>query len=138
MGPSWTLDRYVRVRGEVRDTGRETWRGPRPGGFRRAGLKLHRASANGNHFNLVLPESTGNTTRRADHFEGRVHGVTYLPHSYSSTMVYTVALDAAASRFHGASIAGLVVGAMGVFVFTAALRHWLREQRRFREAAEGA
>ena len=34
------------------------------------------------------------------------------------------------SRFTGASIAGLVVGAMGVFVFTAALRHWLNERRR--------
>ena len=29
-----------------------------------------------------------------------------------------------AHRLHGASIAGLVVGAMGVFVFTVALRHW--------------
>ncbi len=31
--------------------------------------------------------------------------------------------------------AGLVVGAMGVFVFAVALRHWLRERRRFREEA---
>jgi len=38
-------------------------------------------------------------------------------------------LDMTASRFTGASIAGLVVGAMGVFVFTVALRHWLRERR---------
>jgi hypothetical protein len=34
-----------------------------------------------------------------------------------------------ASRFHGASIAGLVVGAMGVFVFAVALRHWLNQRR---------
>ncbi|MHC4503115.1 MAG: hypothetical protein ACYTFI_07410 [Planctomycetota bacterium] len=34
-------------------------------------------------------------------------------------------VDLTSGRFHGASIAGLVVGAMGVFVFTAALRHWL-------------
>jgi len=40
-----------------------------------------------------------------------------------------LAVDATASRFHGASVAGLVVGAMGVFVFTVALRHWLRERR---------
>ena len=32
-------------------------------------------------------------------------------------------------RFHPASIAGLVVGAMGVFVSTVALRHCLRERR---------
>jgi hypothetical protein len=35
------------------------------------------------------------------------------------------------------SIAGLAVGAMGVFVFAAALRHWLGERRRFREDAGG-
>jgi len=38
-------------------------------------------------------------------------------------------IDTDASLFHGASIAGLVVGAMGVFVFSVALRHWLRERR---------
>jgi len=31
--------------------------------------------------------------------------------------------------FHGVSIAGLVVGAMGVFVFSVALRHWLKERK---------
>jgi hypothetical protein len=40
-----------------------------------------------------------------------------------------VCVDATASRLHGASVAGLVVGAMGVFVFSVALRHWLRERR---------
>ena len=40
-----------------------------------------------------------------------------------------LSLDTTASRFHGASVAGLVVGAMGVFVFTVALRHWLGERR---------
>ncbi|MHC4503055.1 MAG: hypothetical protein ACYTFI_07110 [Planctomycetota bacterium] len=44
-------------------------------------------------------------------------------------------VDVGASRFTGASIAGLLVGAMGVFVFTVALRHWLGERRRFREGA---
>ena len=37
-----------------------------------------------------------------------------------------------ANRAHGASVAGLVVGAMGVFVFGAAFRHWLGERRAFR------
>ncbi len=44
-------------------------------------------------------------------------------------------VDVEAGRLHGASIAGLVVGAMGVFVFTVALRHWLKERRAFGEAA---
>ncbi len=43
-----------------------------------------------------------------------------------------IQVDCAASRFTGASIAGLVVGAMGVFVFGAALRHWLNQRRAFR------
>ena len=38
-------------------------------------------------------------------------------------------IDATASHFHPASIAGLLVGAMGVFVFAVALRHWLGQRR---------
>jgi hypothetical protein len=40
-------------------------------------------------------------------------------------------IDTGSSRFTGASVAGLVVGAMGVFVFGAALRHWLNRRRAF-------
>ena len=46
-------------------------------------------------------------------------------------------LDTTRSRFTGASVAGLVVGAMGVFVLTVALRHWLGERRAWREKTEG-
>ncbi len=42
---------------------------------------------------------------------------------------YSPSLDVSASRFHGASIAGLVVGAMGCFIFGLYLRAWLRETR---------
>jgi hypothetical protein len=44
-------------------------------------------------------------------------------------------VDSRASRFHGASIAGLAVGAMGVFVLAVAFRHWLGERRKFRPEA---
>jgi hypothetical protein len=47
--------------------------------------------------------------------------------------VLIVFLDA--GRWHEASIAGLVVGAMGVFVFTVAFRHWFGERRKFRGQA---
>ena len=40
-----------------------------------------------------------------------------------------VTVDTTASRFTGASVAGLVVGAMGVFVFAVAFRDWLGECR---------
>jgi hypothetical protein len=45
--------------------------------------------------------------------------------------------DPSSSRWTPQTIAGLVVGAMGVFVFTVALRHWLRERRCFREDMKG-
>jgi len=38
-------------------------------------------------------------------------------------------LHTTASRFHGASIAGIVVGAMGVFIFGLYLRRWVKERR---------
>jgi hypothetical protein len=37
--------------------------------------------------------------------------------------------DYSASRWHGASIAGLVVGAMGAFIFGIYLRRWLHERK---------
>lgn len=65
-------------------------------------------------------------------FRGRVSVSESYPVAQWSNLVI---VDTTASRFTGASIAGLVVGAMGVFVFTVALRHWLRERRSFREEA---
>ena len=38
-------------------------------------------------------------------------------------------VDGTASRFHPASVAGLVVGAMGCFIFGLYLRRWLRERK---------
>jgi hypothetical protein len=40
-----------------------------------------------------------------------------------------ICLLAVVSRFHGASIAGIVVGAMGCFIFGLYLRGWLRERK---------
>jgi hypothetical protein len=41
---------------------------------------------------------------------------------------FGVTLDTTASRFHPASVAGLVVGAMGCFIFGLFLRRWLKER----------
>jgi hypothetical protein len=38
-------------------------------------------------------------------------------------------INTLASRFHGASIAGLVIGVMGCFIFGLYLRSWLRERK---------
>jgi hypothetical protein len=51
---------------------------------------------------------------------------------------WTYALvDTTASRFHPASVAGLVVGAMGAFVFGLYLRRWMKERGKSL-TAEGA
>ncbi len=48
-----------------------------------------------------------------------------IPHSGP----YPLKLDTTASRFHPASIAGIVVGVMGCFIFGLYLRGWMRERR---------
>jgi hypothetical protein len=40
-----------------------------------------------------------------------------------------LAIDPAASRWTGASVAGLVVGAMGILIFALHLRRWLGVRR---------
>jgi len=40
-----------------------------------------------------------------------------------------ITIDGRVSRFHPASIAGIVVGAMGVFIFGLYLRRWAKERR---------
>jgi hypothetical protein len=43
--------------------------------------------------------------------------------------IFRRCLNTRASRFHGASVAGIVVGTMGVFIFGLYLRRWLRERK---------
>jgi len=49
--------------------------------------------------------------------------------SWSSIPTVSLYVDATRSRWTGASVAGLVVGAMGVFIFALHLRRWLRVRR---------
>jgi hypothetical protein len=58
---------------------------------------------------------------------GRARITEYYTEEASSS--YRLSVDEGSGRLHGASVAGLVVGAMGVFVFVVALRHWLREKK---------
>ncbi|MHC4253685.1 MAG: hypothetical protein ACYS9X_31605 [Planctomycetota bacterium] len=57
---------------------------------------------------------------------GRAVGLRDMPSVFTSV---APAIDCSASRFHPASVAGLVVGAMGVFVFGLYLRRWVKERR---------
>jgi len=45
-----------------------------------------------------------------------------------SVLVF-VTVDTRASRLHPASVAGIVVGAMGVFIFGLHLRMWVKERK---------
>ncbi|MHC4502879.1 MAG: hypothetical protein ACYTFI_06210 [Planctomycetota bacterium] len=86
---------------------------------------------------------TGYAPDRQQPFVGRVQremvtGIAMWSGGSGVTEDIMVELDATASRLTGASVAGLVVGAMGVFVFGAALRQWLNRRRVFgAQAPEG-
>jgi hypothetical protein len=70
-------------------------------------------------FLLAVTTSPGVAPHNAMYLEGRF---LFLPD------IVNLCFDFTASRWHGASITGLVVGAMGVFVFTLYLRTWLKER----------
>ncbi|GAF89556.1 unnamed protein product, partial [marine sediment metagenome] len=63
--------------------------------------------------------------------KGRLHtAATYeIGQTEAAEPTWRIAVLLPVGRWTGASIAGLVVGAMGVFVFAMAVRHWLRERR---------
>jgi hypothetical protein len=60
-------------------------------------------------------------------YTGRVVGQEWKDHQLRRLVF--VSVDTTAGRFTGASVAGLVVGAWGVFVFAAALKAWLNQRR---------
>ena len=64
-------------------------------------------------------------------FVGRVKGRAITDYDeYTVRFVRPVPfLDTTASRLHPASVSGLVVGAMGCFIFGLYLRRWLRERK---------
>ncbi|MHC4248684.1 MAG: hypothetical protein ACYS9X_06100 [Planctomycetota bacterium] len=70
----------------------------------------------------ALPERGSQVTLR-----GRVDSYESLC-SHRGIVVHYV-LDGTQGRLHPASIAGLVVGAMGVFIFGLYLRRWLRQRK---------
>ncbi|MHC5054819.1 MAG: hypothetical protein ACYTKD_08885 [Planctomycetota bacterium] len=55
-----------------------------------------------------------------------VHGRVVAETRIGSVSMRFLGVDAAASRWTGASVAGLVVGAMGIFIFALHLRRWMR------------
>ncbi len=71
---------------------------------------------------VVTVQAYGSLTRLESDPPGTTRGRVVIDDAMGSAFL---CIDVTASRWTGASVAGLVVGAMGVFVFVAALRHWL-------------
>ncbi len=69
-------------------------------------------------------------------YVGRLTWWQWNPDEPDGTLFIPV-LDTTEGRWHAASISGLVVGAMGVFIFGLAVRHWLKKRRAWRKEAEG-
>ncbi len=107
---AWPDDAYVSFSGKVY------------GRFRRKETSIVYIRDGDEFVNVTMWDAHAPPTGSEATIFGRVK-----PHLHEH--VSTSAVDTTASRFHGASIAGLVVGAMGVFVFTVGLRHWLGERR---------
>ncbi len=122
VGSSWPSGRYVCLRGLLQE-------GPGSKMHRRNGLRMYRVAAADVECDVVLPQSAEGRWQRESLFVGRVRAVSTVPDGSYYLQSTAMALDATVGRWHGASITGLVVGAMGVFVFAVYLRHWLRERR---------
>ncbi len=128
VGSSWPSGRYVCLRGVLQE-------GPGSKVHRRNGLRVYRLAAADIECDVVLPQSAEGSWERETLFVGRVRAVSIVPDGSYYLLYTTMALDATVGRWHGASVAGLVVGAMGVLVFAVYLRHWLKERRAFGEQA---
>ena len=105
------------------------WPSPESSKWRVYGSPLRQAEAGGGIYVSVkgLPEGHPRPVNR-----GRVIVEYPLGSRYP-----LLAIDAGASRWTGASVAGLVVGAMGVFIFVLHLRRWLRVRGLTRDAGPG-
>ncbi len=114
------LGRYVRVPGRLRPATRRRM-------YRQEGLEMLRLALSGDECSIVVHVPPNGRRRQTRRFEGRVRWVSDVP---DGMIIHSsIALDTTASRFHPASIGGLIVGAMGCFIFGLYLRAWLRERR---------
>lgn len=110
------LGRYVRLGGvfrEDRGAHRGTVTGAREGGHEVPILL---------DWTEPIPEKEADVELQGRVVLARSQGSIAIPHR-------KVAVDCTHSRWHGATVAGFVVGAWGVFIFAVALGHWLGLRR---------
>ncbi len=122
-------DRYVRIVGL--DEVKKLWS---PNGPRGSALLCYAVADDYLTGRLSVEYGSGHpldrpTTDSTQHLQLKELVGRFRRYEYVSLGKKFFTLDAAASRFHPASIAGLVVGAMGCFIFGLYLRGWLRERK---------
>lgn len=132
------VGKYVRLRGKLRPGEPPGIRlaDPRANGLDHVPVAV-RGFENGGEIALVcLPERCGRPEGEEADFDGRVVIMVVMPAIGGEVEVddyLVLVVDTTRSRFTGASIAGLVVGAWGVFIFAAAFLHWHKRRSLCRE-----
>jgi hypothetical protein len=90
--------------------------------------RVYTVAGNGGTFAYII-QPPGARAPTGPVFRGRLRAVVLLAAGENTISLNTLVVDAGASRFTGASIAGLVVGAMGFFIFGLYHRRWLIEMK---------
>jgi hypothetical protein len=127
----WPYGAFVRVRGRILDKDYEvdgTWLdvGAKRYPVSNALLLTFRDASDGHHAKVLVSKRwVGTRCEQDSSFTGRLGGLPWTAFEPADNMT----IDATSPRLVPQSIAGLVVGAMGLFVFAAALRHWLERRR---------
>jgi len=124
LGVPWLEDRYVRTEGRVRSKCRPPLMAlpEKPQLSSSAGIMMTDGEST---LKVILPSS-----RQAPSADGVE--VVFCGRIVATLDVANgclLALDSRVGRWHPASIGGLVVGAMGCFIFGLYLRSWLRERK---------
>ncbi len=136
FGDHWLRNRYVRVKGCVVSVLRLSDT-PHSDGTRDPGYWIPVISDGTGQMSVLLPPSRGKPSRDWDEkaFRGRLvltpsARAAYIgPPDPALENSKPLSLDSCVGRWHHASIAGLVVGAMGCFIFGLYLRGWLVERK---------
>ncbi|MHC5056039.1 MAG: hypothetical protein ACYTKD_15130 [Planctomycetota bacterium] len=111
------VGRYVRLVGMPG----AIWRHPEGSSY----LLVHDQSDEGYTMRVCVPEGSSFQKVAANSFVGRP---VFRDECCGCGRSLFVALDCTPGRFTGESVAGLVVGAMGVFIFAPHLHRWMKER----------
>ena len=131
-GDHWLRDRYVRMRGRVESTSSTSATIYDDGSTTRPAERIVWVTDETGSVRILVPSVQEAPYREGEDTElrGRLTADDWWwVADLSEKSMSQFALDISASRWHPASVAGLVVGSMGAFIFALYLRGWLRGRR---------